>query len=608
MIDPQLISSICYSYEKGESIAMDLPMKGRLVIDQKLPFICVHRFVDKPEFYLSSLIKTQGAYLIVDSSLDVSELLKKLIEVAIDDFKSYMILEIWNHSDFSDRKTIEISYPGEKISATVKELEKGFSEFKTQLPGLEVILNKSIQRHPENLGPLIAMDTLKKTGTLLLGIAFPSIFRDIENLLEYPMFYRRMSRKFASVIKLAAYEFVRIQSGNKFEHYLSLGKTRLDSLALYADKEISRISEKLDFILMVTPVNTTEEWEKFKDNNFTKLPNFSYRLIPIDPEIEKRKLFDLKLEQVDHPTIAFLLRDKRMELEKQLIMLEERSTSRFLRTSQSMYGEIDDALRNYAKSILTNGTVNESEEDQPVTSVDFARAAEAELERYRPYFPELNLRVKIKDNVNGLIVSGSELSIGKNLHINASRMNALIQHEVGTHMLTYCNGHIQPLGLMYAGFAGYEQTQEGMAVLSEYLVGGLDINRLKLLAARVIAVDTLVNGADFIETFNVLWKDYGFQSKTAFIISMRVHRGGGYTKDAIYLRGLIQILAYIRKGGKLSSLYGGKFALEHIPLIEELKHLRILKSPMLPAFLSSEESRLRMEKIKTVIPLEHLAT
>src|SRR5690606_9334750 len=236
---------------------------------------------------------------------------------------------------------------GEKISATVKELEKGFSEFKTQLPGLEVILNKSIQRHPENLGPLIAMDTLKKTGTLLLGIAFPSIFRDIENLLEYPMFYRRMSRKFASVIKLAAYEFVRIQSGNKFEHYLSLGKTRLDSLALYADKEISRISEKLDFILMVTPVNTTEEWEKFKDNNFTKLPNFSYRLIPIDPEIEKRKLFDLKLEQVDHPTIAFLLRDKRMELEKQLIMLEERSTSRFLRTSQSMYGEIDDALRNY---------------------------------------------------------------------------------------------------------------------------------------------------------------------------------------------------------------------------------------------------------------------
>jgi uncharacterized protein (TIGR02421 family) len=608
MIDNTLISSICLSYKKGESIAVDLPLGGRLVIDQKLPFICVYRFAGKPEFYLSSLIRTQGAYLIVDVGLDVSALLKSLIEEAIEDFKSYMILEIWNHAHFSDRQTIEISYPGEKISAAVNELQKGFSEFKPQLPGLQVILNKTTKRHPENLGPLIALDILKKTGTLLLGIAFPSIFRDLENLLEYPIFYRQMSRKFASVLKRAAYEFVRVQSGNKFEHYLSLGKTRLDQRALSADNEISRISEKLDFILMVTPVNTTEEWEKFKDAKFTKLPNFSYRLIPIDPEIEKRKLFDLKLEQVDHPTIAFLLRDKRTELEKQLIMLEDRSTSRFLHTSQSIYGDIDDDLRNYAISILTNGTVNEIDEHQTVTSVDFARAAEAELERYRPYFPDLNLRVRIKDNVNGLIVSGPELSIGKNLQINAARMNALIQHEVGTHMLTYCNGHAQPLGLMYAGFAGYEQTQEGIAVLSEYLVGGLDINRLKLLAARVIAVDSLINGADFIETFNILWKDYGFQSKTAFIVSMRVHRGGGYTKDAIYLKGLIQILAYIRKGGNLSLLYGGKFALEHLPLIEELNHLRILKKPRLPAFLSSEETRSRIEKIKTLIPLENLAS
>jgi uncharacterized protein (TIGR02421 family) len=608
MIDNTLISSICLSYKKGESIAVDLPLGGRLVIDQKLPFICVYRFAGKPEFYLSSLIRTQGAYLIVDVGLDVSALLKSLIEEAIEDFKSYMILEIWNHAHFSDRQTIEISYPGERISAAVNELQKGFSEFKPQLPGLQVILNKTTKRHPENLGPLIALDILKKTGTLLLGIAFPSIFRDLENLLEYPIFYRQMSRKFASVLKRAAYEFVRVQSGNKFEHYLSLGKTRLDQRALSADNEISRISEKLDFILMVTPVNTTEEWEKFKDAKFTKLPNFSYRLIPIDPEIEKRKLFDLKLEQVDHPTIAFLLRDKRTELEKQLIMLEDRSTSRFLHTSQSIYGDIDDDLRNYAISILTNGTVNEIDEHQTVTSVDFARAAEAELERYRPYFPDLNLRVRIKDNVNGLIVSGPELSIGKNLQINAARMNALIQHEVGTHMLTYCNGHAQPLGLMYAGFAGYEQTQEGIAVLSEYLVGGLDINRLKLLAARVIAVDSLINGADFIETFNILWKDYGFQSKTAFIVSMRVHRGGGYTKDAIYLKGLIQILAYIRKGGNLSLLYGGKFALEHLPLIEELNHLRILKKPRLPAFLSSEETRSRIEKIKTLIPLENLAS
>jgi uncharacterized protein (TIGR02421 family) len=606
MIDPKQIASIGISFEKGESIMMDLPLEGELVIDQKLPFICVYRYSDTPEFYLSSLIKTQGAYLIVDAGLDVSDLLKKLIDVANHNFKSFLIFEIWNIGPFSDNKNIELWYPGKKTSATLDALKKGFSEFKRQLPGLQVILKESSQRHPQDLEPLIAMDVLKKTGTLLLGIAFPSLFRDIENRLEFPMFYRKMSRKFAGVIKQAAYEFVRVQSDNKFENYLSLGKTRLENLALSADKNISQISEKLDFILMVTPVNSTEEWKKFKENKFTRLPKFSYRLISIDPEIEKRKLFNIRIENIDHPTLAFLLRDKRMELEKQLIMLEERGTRKFLHTSRSIFGEVGDDVKKAALSLLNNGLANEQEEHKTVNSVDFARAAEAELDKYCPHFPDLDLRVRIKDNVNGLIVSGPELSIGKNLKISASRVEALIQHEVGTHMLTYCNGHLQPLGLMYSGFAGYEQTQEGIAVLSEYLVGGLDINRLKLLAARVIAVDTMVQGADFIETFNLLWKEYGFKSKTAFIISMRVHRGGGYTKDSIYLKGLIQVLHYIQQGGELSLLFGGKFALEHLPLIEELTHLRILKKPLLPDYLSSEEALVRIEKIKSGIPLENL--
>lgn len=608
MIEPGLITSIVYSFEKGESLYLDLPLEGRLVVDQKLPFLCVYRFTDSPDFYLSSLIKTQGAYLIVHADLDVSELLKKLIDVAIRDFKSFMILEIWNNDLSSGGKNIEIWYPAKKTSATVDALQKGFSEFKRQLPGLQILLKESSNRHPENLGPLVSLDVLRKTGTLLLGIAFPPIFRDVENRLEYPIFYRKMSRKFASVIKLAAYEFIRVHSNNKFKHYLSLGKTRLDALTLSADKVISKISEKLNFILMVTPVNTTEEWEKFKENQFTKTPNFTYRLISLDPEIEKRKLFNLRLEKIDHPTLAFLLRDKRMELEKQLIMLEERGTSQFLHTSRSMFGEIDEEVRNCAFSILNNGMVNEQEEFISLTSVDFARAAEAELAKYRPFFPGVDLSVKIKDNVNGLIVSGPELSIGKNLKISPARMDALIQHEVGTHLLTYCNGRIQPLGLMYSGFAGYEQTQEGLAVLSEYLVGGLDINRLKLLAARVVAVDALIKGANFIEIFNLLWKEYGFTSKTAFIISMRVHRGGGYTKDAIYLKGLMQVLAYVRNGGDLSLLYGGKFALQHLPLIEELTHLRILKTPLLPAYLSTPEAAIRLEKIKNSIPIENLAT
>lgn len=606
ILEPRLVKSIGRSFQKGKSIRRNLPLGSKLVIDQKLPYICVYRFGETPDPYISSLLKTQGAWLIANCALDVSPLLRQLIDVATQDFKSYLIVEIWSNTNKEGRKNIQIWHPGDKISTTIDALEKGLFEFNDLLPGIEITRVDSNQRHPDTLEPLIALDELKKTGTLLIGLAIPPLFSDAETRQEYPLFFQRLRRQFAKVIKLAAYEFVRLQSDNKFEHYLMLGKTRLDNLVRSADRRISEISERMDFILRVTPVNSTEEWIRFKENNFSKSPAFSYRLISIDPEIEKRKLFNIPLENIEHPTLAFLLRDKRMELEKQLIMLEERGTPEFMHTSQSIFGEVDDHIKGVAISLLNDQLPNEQPESDMVNAVGFARAAEEELDRYRPYFPRIPLTVKIKDNISGILVSGSDLLIGKELNMSASRVNALIQHEVGTHMLTYCNGHAQPIDLMYAGFAGYEQLQEGMAVLSEYLVGGLDVNRLKLLAARVIAVDTLEGGADFIETFNLLLKDYGFKSYTAFNISMRVHRGGGYTKDAIYLKGLVELLGFIKDGGNLSSLYAGKFALKHLPLIEELTHLRILHQPKLPAFLSTPAAEEKLNKIRRGMSLRDL--
>ena len=605
-LEPKLVESLGLTFENGKSIRRNLPLGSKLVIDQKLPYICVYRFAKVADPYISSLLKTQGAYLIANCELDVSDLLRQLIDAAIKDFKSYLLVEVWENQEADEYKTIQIWHPGEKISATIAALEKGFNEFSSLLSGIRTLRVDSNQRHPASLEPLVPLHELKKSGTLLVGIALPAMFSDSQTSEAYPIFFRRVRRLFAKVITQAAYEFVRVQSDNKFEHYLMLGKTQLDNLVRSADRRISEISERMDFILRVTPVNTSEEWLKFKQNSFARLPEFTYRLISLDPEIEKRSLFNIPIENIEHPTLAFLLRDKRMELEKQLIMLEERGTSEFLHTSQSVYGKVDDGIRNIAKELLTDQLPNEQQESNSVNAVDFGRAAEAELDKYRPHFPHIPLTVKIQENVSGILVSGSNLLIGKQLAISELRVNALIQHEVGTHMLTYCNGHMQPLDLMYAGFAGYEQLQEGIAVLAEHLVGGLDINRLKLLAARVIAVDTLEQGADFIETFDTLFKTYGFKSRTAFNISMRVHRGGGYTKDAIYLKGLVELLGFIKTGGDLKQLYGGKFALKHLPLIEELTQLRILKPPRLPSFLNTEHVNKKIDNIRSGIRLKDL--
>src|SRR5690606_40126583 len=86
----------------------------------------------------------------------------------------------------------------------------------------------------------------------------------------------------------------------------------------------------------------------------------------------------------------------------------------------------------------------------------------------------------------------------------SSDLEALIQHEVGTHIATYFNGKVQPLQLFSLGVPGYEKLQEGLAVFSEYMVDGLSNERLKILAARVICVRHMLMGNFFVDTFSLL--------------------------------------------------------------------------------------------------------
>ncbi len=141
--------------------------------------------------------------------------------------------------------------------------------------------------------------------------------------------------------------------------------------------------------------------------------------------------------------------------------------------------------------------------------------------------------------------------------------------------------------------------QEGLAVLAEYLGGALTGRRLRVLAARVVAARALVAGASFVEVFRLLNEEHGFQLKAAFQITMRVFRGGGLTKDFVYLQGLMKILDFIRKGGDLEKLYIGKIATRHVPLIKELIWREVLgPMPLRPGYLDSETGKKRLDELR----------
>ncbi|MCB0181239.1 MAG: DUF1704 domain-containing protein, partial [Anaerolineae bacterium] len=229
----------------------------------------------------------------------------------------------------------------------------------------------------------------------------------------------------------------------------------------------------------------------------------------------------------------------------------------------------------------------------------FAERATQEIDYYRQFYPYLSAKVQVRDDIAGLMVSRGNLLISQQSRIPASRVEALIQHEVGTHLLTYFNGRAQPFQQLYTGLAGYEELQEGIAVLAEYLVGGLSRPRLRLLAGRVIAAKRLIEGATFVDTFRELYRTYGFAQRTAFTVTMRIYRGGGLTKDAIYLRGLVEVLQYIKGGGQLDPLFVGKIAADHIPIIKELQWRQVLRpTPLYPRYMNSVEAAARLEELR----------
>ena len=196
------------------------------------------------------------------------------------------------------------------------------------------------------------------------------------------------------------------------------------------------------------------------------------------------------------------------------------------------------------------------------------------------------------------MVTGGELLIGRESRLSKARADALLQHEVGTHLVTYYNGAAQPLRLLRSGLADYDALQEGIAVLAEYLVGGLTLGRLRTLAARVIAVDEVVKGCSFCDVFQRLVDELGFEPRTAYTITLRAFRGGGLTKDALYLRGLVEILDYLGEGGEFEPLLLGKFAVEHVPIVRELMLCGVLRSPPLrPRYLDSLPAKKRLEQI-----------
>ncbi|PVW15909.1 flavohemoglobin expression-modulating QEGLA motif protein [Marixanthomonas spongiae] len=602
------INKILNDLTPGERTVCPLPHDGYLFLEHDVPSLLIYR--KKPNDKATLRLARSGAsYLIIgEEHFDFfQEFISVLTEKMAAKFGSFILLEIF--SGETNSHEFVIRGPSHKLPVSLDVLKDELCKIPSRKYNVQLTarIEQTKQRQLEAVTPLFSIKDIKAKGGTLIGLEVPPVYRDADDNV-YPVYFRKFRDSLIEAIQKAIFEFIRVQTTSKLTNFHALGKRDIHSEVFKIDKQLTEIQLSYQFLLLIAPVNIQALRKRFFETNFEEIGAYHYRLLPVDPDILKRKLYNLRIDEIDDPALSYLFDEKREEIDQQLTMLKERGSKNFFYSSVRLYKGIDPNVLTEAKLILQNIDEDHSQEErQDIDAKAFAKMAEREFEYFKKQSPDYNGNIHIRDDVNIMMVSQGELYLPSDYTMTKNGAAALLQHEIGTHALTYYNGSQQSLSQMAAGFADYDALQEGIAVLSEYLIGGLSGNRLRILAGRVVAGDALLDGADFKQVFSLLHTQYGFSKENAFNITSRMFQGGGFLKDIIYLKGLVELRDYLIDDGELEPLLAGKFALKHVEVIEDLTDRGLLTPPKLkPRYLTSPGFNKKIDHIKQGLALSKM--
>lgn len=609
------IAEILHQLSIDKAIRRDLPKGGSVSIDRCLPFLCLYREPPgKEDPGTCELVTGTVAYFCLSgesASLSQSRrAVEAIAETSLKRFGALLLVAISAEEEAhpQHKESGEEIPPGPKFNIhcdmnrvpwrTVESLERALGRIRMFRQRAEVETSLVQAPLPAEVREIIPNKWLRTSECYVLGLRVSPIYRRLAFGTVYPSILRGLRRRLGNALGQALFTFVRTHTTIRPSHYYALGRRAIVKSVWEVDRKLAEAVTSFDLLLQATPLNAEVAWREFKKSDFQKKPIYHYRPCAVEPTLLKRKLMNIPLEKIEDPTLSLLFREQQDELDRKITMLADIGTSRFLAGSVQVYGKTDEHLVSIAKKILEETTPKRGGGGKSVGALEFADQVRRSVARYQRDYPAFTARVLVREDLfSGLLVSGDTLLVGANTRMPRKRVQALLAHEVETHLLTHFNGRAQPFKQLACGMPNYDGLQEGLAVFSEYLVGGLSVSRLRLLAARVLAVDSLLQGASFVDTFRLLRKEYRFAQKVAYTVTMRVFRGGGLTKDAVYLRGIVELLDYLKKGGKIEPLFVGKISAEHIPIVEELRLRKVLHHiPLRPAFLEEPVCKARLNR------------
>lgn len=241
---------------------------------------------------------------------------------------------------------------------------------------------------------------------------------------------------------------------------------------------------------------------------------------------------------------------------------------------------------------LANELDQELSDYEPAYVLPAERVQEELQEQIDAFFGKGAIRVELDPNlIAKAAASSTRIRLRTNTGFTEYDRNQLLMHEAFVHTLTGFNGREQPvLGSLARGSPRATSTQEGLATLSEMMSGAMDIERMKRISMRIVAIDMAMHGADFIAVFRY-FLDSGQDEVESFSSAQRIFRGvptsGGaaFTKDTVYLHGLLSVHTFFRwclrhrRLGLARQLFAGKMALEDVFALESAHESGLVAAP-----------------------------
>jgi len=351
----------------------------------------------------------------------------------------------------------------------------------------------------------------------------------------------------------------------------TLQKADIDPAVLAIDRKLNDLVKKIELLNYVNPINIFQEKKHFFGSKYSINPKFKYRKIDFDAYRLQQELFSLDLASIKDQDTRNFYQDVIYDYSGLIECIDTIGKgSRFYYNSLKSFGTPTDKDVANAKFILHLEDDEDVHEMIPVFGTEEAREY---FETFnKPYGFQYNIKYSTKISAAAMVQNNTQtLILQKNHRFSANQLKVLANHEIGVHMVTTFNGLEQPLKIFHNGFPKNVETQEGLAVFSEYMSGCLTLHRLKELSHRVIATDSLRKGFDFRATFDLLTNHYKLNREEAYGITLRAHRGGGFTKDHLYLTGLKKIYTAYQKKEDLNVLLSGKVSIEYAGLVERWK-------------------------------------